>query len=69
MKLKLFKWNSLSLLSGTFFSWVLPLSQNIHVIARGIIIDWSILILVHATAIFGFSKLFGTENSMGNNHD
>jgi hypothetical protein len=64
MKLKLFKWNSLSFLSGSLFSWIIPLSQNGHVIARGIILDWSILILVHGAALFGFSKLFYSENSM-----
>ncbi|MDG1709956.1 MAG: hypothetical protein P8H05_02085 [Schleiferiaceae bacterium] len=65
MKLKFFKWNSLSFLSGTLFSWIIPLSQNAHVIARGIILDWSIIILVHAAALFGFSKLFSSENSLG----
>tara|TARA_B100000767_G_C19672023_1_gene495702 strand:+ start:813 stop:1013 length:201 start_codon:yes stop_codon:yes gene_type:complete len=64
MKLKLFKWNSLSFLGGTLFSWITPLSQNAHIIARGIILDWLIIILVHAAALFGFSKLFSVENSM-----
>ncbi|CAI8334955.1 MAG: Uncharacterised protein [Owenweeksia sp. TMED14] len=64
MKLKLFKWNSLTFLGSSICTWFIPFSQSAQIFARGIISDWSIIILMHAISIFGFSKLFAKESSM-----
>tara|TARA_Y100000385_G_scaffold163469_1_gene169419 strand:- start:1053 stop:1256 length:204 start_codon:yes stop_codon:yes gene_type:complete len=67
MKNKIFKWNSLSFLSSSLLSWIVPLGQSAQLIARGIILDWLLIIIVHYAALFGFSKLFNSEKFLEEN--
>ena len=67
MKRKIFKWNSLSFLSSSLISWIVPMNQSAQLIARGIILDWLLIIIVHGAALFGFSKLFNSEKCLEEN--
>ena len=67
MKRKIFKWNSLSFMSSSLLSWIVPMSQSAQLIARGIILDWLLIIIVHSAALFGFSKLFNSEKCLEEN--